>query len=127
MRNVITFTRFWCLIKRTTNSTGIRIGLTKQYTDIIEILREYECYCYEPLDKHSFKRCCFNRECLSSLSTCSSSSSLERLERYKVPEEKQINSLYKVLLNLHIFPVLNKNCTACRGLSLLIYSMSLTT
>ena len=50
MDNVITFTRFWYLIKRTTNSRGIRANWIN---------------------------------CL----------------------------LYKVLLNLHIFPVLNKNCT----------------
>ena len=50
MENVITFTRFWYLIKRTTNSTGIRANWIN---------------------------------CL----------------------------LYRVLLNLHIFPVLNKNCT----------------
>ena len=50
MENVITFTRFWYLIKRTTNSTGILANWIN---------------------------------CL----------------------------LYKVLLNLHTFPVLNKNCT----------------
>ena len=48
--NVLTFSQFWYLIKRTTNSTGIRANWIN---------------------------------CL----------------------------LYKVLLNLHIFPVLNKNCT----------------
>ena len=31
MENVITFTRFWYLIKRTTNSTGIRANLTVCY------------------------------------------------------------------------------------------------